>query len=397
MSRERLRTELDRLRADGVLDEEQCRRVDERLATALFPVTDRIGTLTAIIATFGALLLGTGVLFVVAGNWDDIPKWWKLGLIVGTFMTMHHFGFTLAERPGNYPRVGRALTAAGVLAYGAVIALVAQIYGLESKYPWALLVWGALNVPIALLTRSGWIATIVLVLLGIWATAHTVVWLGALPGEISWRVEWLVIPCMWLVLGVVFKLAHVLAMRSRFHELEQPARLLATPLVILWIYALSFRHVAEDLPRFEVYGWTPYVPLAIGAAIALVLCAAALVRGVARHECVDALLLLLGGALLIAVGRTMPSAFFPLSNVALLVVLLVLIARGVQHGVASYVNWGVLGFAVALFTKYFEYFHEKLPGGAFFGPGIVLIAGALGLEKARKRLLARARESGATP
>jgi hypothetical protein len=57
MSRERLRTELDRLRADGVLDEEQCRRVDERLATALFPVTDRIGTLTAIIATFGALLL----------------------------------------------------------------------------------------------------------------------------------------------------------------------------------------------------------------------------------------------------------------------------------------------------------------------------------------------------
>jgi hypothetical protein len=264
MSRERLRTELDRLRADGVLDEEQCRRVDERLATALFPVTDRIGTLTAIIATFGALLLGTGVLFVVAGNWDDIPKWWKLGLIVGTFMTMHHFGFTLAERPGNYPRVGRALTAAGVLAYGAVIALVAQIYGLESKYPWALLVWGALNVPIALLTRSGWIATIVLVLLGIWATAHTVVWLGALPGEISWRVEWLVIPCMWLVLGVVFKLAHVLAMRSRFHELEQPARLLATPLVILWIYALSFRHVAEDLPRFEVYGWTPYVPLAIG-------------------------------------------------------------------------------------------------------------------------------------
>lgn len=106
MSRERLRTELDRLRADGVLDEEQCRRVDERLATALFPVTDRIGTLTAIIATFGALLLGTGVLFVVAGNWDDIPKWWKLGLIVGTFMTMHHFGFTLAERPGNYPRVG---------------------------------------------------------------------------------------------------------------------------------------------------------------------------------------------------------------------------------------------------------------------------------------------------
>ncbi|MBL8767412.1 MAG: DUF2157 domain-containing protein [Planctomycetes bacterium] len=395
MSRERLRLELDRLRADGVLDEEQCRRVNERLAGALFPVADRVGTLTAIIATFGALLVGTGILFIVAGNWDDIPKWWKLGLIVGTFMTMHHFGFTLAERPGNFPRVGRALTAAGVLSYGAVIALVAQIYGLESRYPWALLAWGALNVPIALLTRNGWIATIVLSLLGIWANVHTIVWIGDLPGE-RWGLEWLVVPSVWLVIGVVFKLVHVLVLRTRFHELEQPSRLLATPLVILWIYALSFRHVAESLPRLDSHGWTPYVPFAIGAALALVLCAVAWIRGVARHECVDAVLLLLGGAAFVVAARMLPGAFFPLSNVALLIVLVVLIARGVQHGVASYVNWGVLGFALALFSKYFEFFHEKLPGGAFFGPGIVLIAGALALEKARKKLLARARETGAT-
>lgn len=395
MSRERLRRELDRLRVEGVIDEGQCQRVDERLTAALYPVTDRIGTLTAIIATLGAMLVATGLLFIVAGNWGDIPKWWKLGLIVGTFMTVHHFGFTLAERPGNYPRVGRALTALGVLAYGAVIALVAQIYGLESKYPWALLAWAALNVPIVLLTRSGWIAAIVLALFAIWASVHTVVWLGDLPGE-NWRVDWLVVPLVWLVLGVLFKLAHVLALNGSFHALERPARLLATPLVILWSYASSFRHVAEDLPRFEEYGWTPFVPVAIGAALALVGCAVAWMRGVARHECVDAMLLLLGGALLVVVAKVLPSLFFPLTNVALLVVLLVLIVRGVQYGVPSYVNWGVLGFALALFTKYFEYFHEKLPGGAFFGPGIVLIAGALGLEKARKKLLARALENEVT-
>ncbi len=163
--RARLRRELPRWREEGLVDERGAAALEARYRLG----DEGIGVATAAIYLLGALLVGGGVLSLVAWNWDALAPALKLLILFGALAACHIVGFRLWHVPGRLPRLGHALTFLGTLVLGAGIGLVAQIYHISTFRPHdALGVWaiGALcagwalrsapNIAVAVVTGFLW-------------------------------------------------------------------------------------------------------------------------------------------------------------------------------------------------------------------------------------------------
>ena len=168
------------LEREGVLSAEQSEVVGARLRSASESEEGRSGRVVSAIGGIGALLLGAGVLYLVAYNWDQLARASKLALIFATWLGLHTAGYRLGRDPGHYPRLGMALSAAGVLAFGGAIALLAQIYNLSAKYPWSVLLWWTLNLPLVLVSGSLLLLLVVTGLFVVWSFWHAGVYLDSL-------------------------------------------------------------------------------------------------------------------------------------------------------------------------------------------------------------------------
>src|SRR6185436_9006428 len=130
-------------------------------------------------------------------------------------------------------------------------------------------------------------------------------------------------------------------------------RLFSAPAAIGAIYVLSFRD-AFDYRSGET-AWLVFVPAAIVALAGAVLLGLALSRPDGRADAVDGFALIGALAILVLLLHARTGAIVFVANVMLFVGLIGMIARGVQHGVPAYVNYGILGFLLAVMTRYFEY------------------------------------------
>lgn len=90
----------------------------------------------------GAVVLGLGVILMLAHNWAEIPKVVKLALIFGSVIGAHAGAARLRQLDGWRPLVGEAVALLGTMLYGAGIWLVAQVYNIDEHYPNGFLYWG---------------------------------------------------------------------------------------------------------------------------------------------------------------------------------------------------------------------------------------------------------------
>ncbi len=97
-------------------------------------------TLTNIIGLLGAVLLGFGVLSLVASNWEVIPDPIKLGVVVVVFSTLELVGFWVIEKY-KLTTLGLSIVLAGLLSYGGGIFLVGQIFNLPLDWSDGLFYW----------------------------------------------------------------------------------------------------------------------------------------------------------------------------------------------------------------------------------------------------------------
>ncbi|MDP1696154.1 MAG: DUF2157 domain-containing protein [archaeon] len=81
------------------------------------------GTIVAII---GAVLIGLGVLWLVAQNWYGIPDFLKVIILLGATITSYVVGILL--RTHEHQGIGKSLLLLGAILYTASIFLIAQIY-----------------------------------------------------------------------------------------------------------------------------------------------------------------------------------------------------------------------------------------------------------------------------
>lgn len=95
-----------------------------------------------IFSGIGAVVIGLGVILLLAYNWQAIPKFGKLGLIFGALLAAHAGGLRLLQAADWRRQLGEALSVLGTMLFGAGIWLVAQVYHIDEHYPNGFLLWG---------------------------------------------------------------------------------------------------------------------------------------------------------------------------------------------------------------------------------------------------------------
>lgn len=394
MIRDRIARALAGLVRDGLLSSEQSVAVEERLVDEFIAPSTTSGRLSSLVGILGAVLVGAGIVYLVAYNWDDLGKGVKLATLFGTLFALHHFGFTLAERPGKYLRTGRALTSLGNITAGACIFLVAQIYHLQSDYPHAMLFWWLACLPFVFLTRSPIDLLLTVVLAVIWLAWQTAAWFDLAdpfqayrgPDHQVYLGSFAFLACS---TGVLFEVFASVARASGWRVAYKILRSFAWPLLLLGVFIVG----VHEMWRNEPSGALPMGMLRPGlwllAVAALVAVAARLWRlwEAPSRDLQMMLVGVVGVAVLFATAygwTTVPA------NLLLLALLVGLITLGVQRQSAFRVNIGILYFLLAVLARYIEHLADRLSGGlAFIGAGLLLLLLGGGLERQRRRWLAQ--------
>lgn len=181
-----LLAEIDRWQEQGLIAPEQAARLRNRYAPVLpgaapaatasptpptsshFAAREPVPWGLLVFSVAGAIVIGLGVILLLAYNWDAIPKAGKLALVFGAISAAHAAAALLVRKDGWQAHLGEALAALGTMFYGAGIWLVAQIYHIDEHYPNGFLFWAFGALAMAWAVRSTANGLLAAVLFAIW-------------------------------------------------------------------------------------------------------------------------------------------------------------------------------------------------------------------------------------
>ncbi|HXU32342.1 MAG TPA: DUF2157 domain-containing protein [Thermoanaerobaculia bacterium] len=367
--------------------------LESRLRASSEPLLAREGiawTRWALALLGGGLVLA-GLILIVAENWELIPRWGKLAgwaaLQIGFLLAAHESGRRF-ERP--YLAEAFTLLAGGWVLAG--IALVSQIFHLNSRPANGLWFWLVLILPAAWLLPR--VATAVVAFVAL---------VSALIAEIGdpqslVAAQEVRSPWLWLAVPLLAIFA--------VSWLPRPA-----PWLRSWVGAWVFANAQFFLLAFGVSVVTNYFNdnrlgnAWIVAAVGLVAAAAWPARtlpvawGNWGARGILGLSLLPWILLLLAIGGEASDALrlFAVGTawVTQILAALLLIRVANRSGSALWVNLGFLALAVGILTRYFDLFGDYLQGGAALAmTGVLVLVILAFLESARRRTL---RDSPAAP
>ena len=160
--------EIDRWSRDRIITAEQGARI-----RALYPeAVPALSWGLLVFSGLGAVIVGLGVILLLAYNWDDIPKFGKLALIFGSMIGAHAAGLELRAKAGWRPQLGEVLSLLGSMLFGAGIWLVAQVYNIDEHFPNGFLLWGLGSLALAWALDSIAQGLLAVVVLTIWGCAE---------------------------------------------------------------------------------------------------------------------------------------------------------------------------------------------------------------------------------
>ena len=153
---------------DGIVTAAGADRLRER-----YPAESAGGLVQMIVGATGALLIGTGLIAVLAYNWDDFPRWLRLSLALGPLAASQFVtGWLLVRGEAVRPWQREAAGMAQTLAVGAAMALVSQIYNLPGRWTELVFWWCVVAVPLAWVLRSQAVAIAYLMGVAVWTVAE---------------------------------------------------------------------------------------------------------------------------------------------------------------------------------------------------------------------------------
>lgn len=155
-------SEIQRLREAGFISPDQAETILQHYR--LESPGHRFMTLVGLI---GSILIGCGCILLIASHWESIPDALKLVTGMALLAGSHVAGCRLA-REGKNPRLAEAAHLLGALLFLGNIALVGQVYHLDSRPPSAILLWGLGVSPLAWILRSRAQHLLSLIILLVW-------------------------------------------------------------------------------------------------------------------------------------------------------------------------------------------------------------------------------------
>lgn len=384
--RERLGVEVAGWVRDGLISEEQSRAILSRYGLrASTARAVRLGPVATLLSVLGAIVLGTGVVYFFAANWEALPDWFKVALVFTATGLAYTSGYVLRYVWKGLPRVGDALILLGAILFQAGIFLLEQIYNMPVDNPTALLLGAAGIVPLAYALG----ARLVLVL----GLLDGLAWLGwELGDRYPDSPRQFVVPLMLILAGVlVYAAASWHRLRGDGARFAPVYEMLGLFTILVPAYVLSFGDVWDSASRHDLASL--HVPVwfvgAVGAAIA------ASVSTLIKRDDQAAVRVQAGVLVVVALSAALPAfardwaGIYPLLfNLVYFGVAMLACVYGYLHGQARFVNAGIPVLALGLITRYFDTFWGLLPHSAFYvTAGVVIIGVAAGLERLRQRLL----------
>lgn len=153
---------------EGIVTADGARLLRERYAAE-----PRGGLAQVIVGAVGALLIGTGLIAVLAYNWDEFPRSVRLMLALGPLAAAQAASWwVLGRGDAARPWMREAAGLGQTLAVGAALALVTQIYHLPGAWTDLVFWWCVLALPLAWVMRSTAVAIAYLVGIAVWAIAR---------------------------------------------------------------------------------------------------------------------------------------------------------------------------------------------------------------------------------
>ncbi len=108
----------------------------------------------AVTAVLGALLIGSGIILVLAANWDLFPRVVRTVLAFVPLLASQELGAFVLLRNADSMGWRESVALLNSLAVAAAIALVSQIYHLQGDFVEFMLVWMLLTLPAIYLMNS---------------------------------------------------------------------------------------------------------------------------------------------------------------------------------------------------------------------------------------------------
>jgi uncharacterized membrane protein len=360
----------------------------------------RVGRLASIVAILGAILVGVGIILLIASNRQefDLPRGLKVGLIMGTVVFLYAVGYVLRYEL-RFTAVGSAIIFLGTIFYGAAVFLVGQIYNVQPNEPRLFLYWFVGVIPLAYLARSSAIFALSALVAAAGLGMQAAVWME--DGGSS-QVSAIRILALYGILGpLYYALAHVHAGLPPLRDLHRPLQVIGLVTTFAALCGLGFTNLFDlfdlgDEPIPDLLDRLVLVySLLASATVASFVAALYLWRRSLASLPYEAAagLSLLGLAFATAyLPIKEPEPYIVLYNVLLLAALLGTVAVGVARDRETYVNIGLAFFAILVLIRYFDWASGLLDRSVvFLGTGALVLAGAALLENYRRRLLRQMR------
>jgi hypothetical protein len=147
-----LRAELPQLVADGVLSAEAAAALETRYADSAPEAPHRLGFILS--AILGSLLLGAGIVLIVAHNWDFLGRPIRCAIAFGPLVLTQALSVFVLGRRKESPAWRESAAILNISAIGTAIALVSQTYQIQGDFARFILVWMLLALPVVYLFRT---------------------------------------------------------------------------------------------------------------------------------------------------------------------------------------------------------------------------------------------------
>ncbi|MEW6663326.1 MAG: DUF2157 domain-containing protein [Bacillota bacterium] len=412
-----LQRELTLWLKEGLITQETADTLYQR-----YPVTKR--SMTQTLALLGSILVGIGVILFFAANWEVMPRWMKIAVVILSFTLSYLSGHYLTHIRRDFPKVGYALICLGSILYGSAIWLIAQIFHLQAEAGMGFMLWYLGVIPIAYLYGSSLNLFLALATLTAWFLAGnyplgpafvvfpillggTILPLAIRKKDLFNFVAAVVAVYLWFIalgtklsaadfslhLGIVslFILSIVLYLSVHLWDQKKPffAGNFLLSISFIGIYAalgaFSFNAFLQEFylyRKFELLNF-PYL---IAGAILIMAVLKLKERKVSLKDLPLFLLYLLVFPFFPELGKNLPLLIF--NNVVFFIFAILAIYYGYLIKSPFIFNLSMVLFAGAIAMKYFDFFFELLPKSAFFiAGGMLLLLGSLILENKRRSLI----------
>lgn len=361
---------------------------------ARHPVGEGGGRFLAVLAGVGGALVLAGVCLLVGSHWEQIGDWVKLGGLVTLLTGAYVTGWRCQVAPGLYPRIGDACFMVGAGLFLAGIALVSQIYHLNSRPASGVMLWwlGIAAVPWLTGSKGAQFLSVAALLTWLGMELHTADSWIALAGpnyDWWWHESYAFIAVMTLLCLAVW-LAGLALRGTRHAAFAGLHEKWGAGLTCLGLYWLGF--VRHEWARQHIHLGFNWSPLALAGGLVLAAGWGAWrqsrreLRGLAPWLCLS-----LVPVVAVCLGWEIGDHGWLWSILAwgtLFVLNLFMVHVGLATGRTGWVNLGIGFIALNIITRYFDLFGTMLQGGIFFVvSGVIVLVLGIGLERKRRALL----------